>query len=208
MKLPEASASGTFEKCPPGNHVAVCYEVIDMGTQETSFGEKYQVWIGWETPEEKMEDGRPYVIGKRYTFSMNEKANLRQDLESWRGKPFKDEELGAGGSFEVQNLIGQGCLLNVVHVDKGENTYANIQTVAPLPKGMKSPPLTNDRTFLCLDPSEFDRDTFDGLSDRMKETITKAPEFSALNGKGGTVKMPDIPKADSGTDLADDESPF
>lgn len=179
MKLPENTSGGTFEKCPAGNHLAVCYEVIDLGTQETNYGMKRQVWIGWETPHEQMEDGRPYVIGKPYTFSANEKSTLRQHLEAWRGRPFKDKELA---EFEVQSLIGRGCFLNVVHNERDDRTYANIQSVAQLPKGTEAPEPVNEKLFFCMEPGEFDPKVFDKLSDRMKDKICKSPEFAKVAG--------------------------
>src|SRR5215469_18096332 len=35
---------------PAGTHHAVCYCVADLGTQETTFGRKPQLLIGWEFP--------------------------------------------------------------------------------------------------------------------------------------------------------------
>lgn len=181
MFLPEPAAAGGFEKCPEGNHLAVCYEVLDLGTQETNYnGEtkrQRKIWVGWETPSELMEDGRPFVIGMRYTFSSHEKSTLRKHLESWRGRKFTDEEVS---KFNIESVIGKGCFLNVIHAEKGDRTYANIGTVAALPKGTETPPLTNPATFLSLDPNEFDEAVFNSLSDRMKETIRQSPEFADL----------------------------
>lgn len=202
MKLP-AATSGSFEKCPAGNHLAVCYEVVEMGTQEGGvFGPKHQIWIGWETPNETMEDGRPFVIGKRYNLSMNEKATLRLHLESWRGKKFTDADLGESGSFEIQNLIGKACFLNVVHTEKEDRVYANINAVAPLPKGVESPELTNERIFVALNKEEFVQEDFDKLSERMQELIQETDEYRALKGRPKVV----VPDNDSGTD--DGDIPF
>lgn len=99
MHLPQPS-DAEFELAPAGTHIAVCYRVIDLGTQETTFkGEvkhQHKILISWEIPDEKMKDGRPFTIGKRYTWSMSEKANLRNDLESWRGK-FTAADFGPNG---------------------------------------------------------------------------------------------------------------
>ena len=199
MKLP-TPVSGTFEKCPPGNHLATCYEVIDLGTQtieSPKFGTqvKHQIWIGWETPNEMMEDGRPFVIGRKYTFSMSDKAAFRKHLESWRGRPFSDSDYD---NFLVENLIGAGCFLNVVHTSNGDRTYANIEAVAALPKGTKAAELINDRVFFSLDPDEFDADVYGGLSDYFKEIIARSPEFKAI---GKTQKA-------TVADEDEDDSPF
>lgn len=208
MKLPALAPAGSFEKAPAGNHLAVAYEFIDMGTQERSpyQGQERspcrQIWIGWELPNESMEDGRPFVIGRKYNYSSNENSAMRKDLESWRGKAFTPEEFG---TFEIQSVLGHGCFLQVTHTESqdGTKTYANVDTVAALPKGTEAPATANARVYFALD--EFDQDVFDGLSERMQGIIAASPEFQALSRKG-TVKMPDIPQADSGTD--DDGVPF
>lgn len=184
MKMPEPS-SGSFEKCPPGNHLAICYEVLDLGTQELTYqGEtrhRHQIWIGWETPEELMEDGRPFVIGRRYALSSHENSTLRRDLESWRGRAFTDAEFGPNGTFTIESIIGKACFLNVVHNDVGDKTYANVEAVAPLPKSVKPPKQYNTSVYFSLDPREFDADVFASLSERMQETVARSPEFKALN---------------------------
>lgn len=176
MKLPAKSEA--FEKCPAGNHLAVCYEVVDLGTQETNFGKKHQIWIGWETPAELMEDGRPFVIGQRYTLSSNERSNLRLMLESWRGSAFNDDEFG---NFDIASCAGKGCFLNVVHTENDGKTYANIKAVTALPKGTETPVPTNQVVTLDLDDN-FSQPMFDLLSDRMRGIIALAPEFADCNG--------------------------
>src|SRR5688572_17810697 len=95
--LPQPSEGGNYTPPPPGTHPAICYRFIDLGTQTSSFpgnnGQPKQtrkVMISWEItdPELRMEDGKPFSISSRYTWSMHEKATLRKTLESWRGAPF------------------------------------------------------------------------------------------------------------------------
>lgn len=124
---------------PAGTHVARCFSIIDLGTQATPFGETRKIRITWELPDEvavfKEENGeQPFVVSKEYTLSLYEKANLRHDLEAWRGKQFNESELKG---FDISKLIGVPCLLAVVHktTDKGK-TYANISSVSSLAKGM------------------------------------------------------------------------
>ena len=196
VKLPNES-TGTFEKAPAGNHLAVCYEVIDLGTQRTEYeGEvklQRKIWIGWELPNELMEDGRPHVIGRRYTLSSHEKSTLRKNLESWRGKAFSKEDFG---NFEISNVVGKACFLNVVHNEKKDRTYANIEAVAALPKGTPTPELMNAPIKFDLDA--FDQAVFDALTDRMKETIAMSPEFQKVTGQPVPV----------GAGEDDEDSPF
>jgi hypothetical protein len=101
------------------------------------------VVVAFEIPGERIEiKGKdlPRGISKRYTLSLNEKASLRKDLQSWRGKPFTSAELAG---FDVSRLIGANCLLSVLHQDRAGATYANISTISSLPKGMKVLPPEN-----------------------------------------------------------------
>jgi hypothetical protein len=202
MKLPKQQES-SFERCPEGTHLAVCYEVIDLGTQQIEYQgvNKLQrkIWIGWELPNETMSDGRPFVVGKRYTLSSFERATLRKHLEAWRGKRFTEEELGPNGSFDIRNVIGAGCFLSVIHSEYEGNTYSNVEAVSALPKGTQSPPLVNQRIYLSLEPEDFDERVLDSLSERMQELIKASPEYYEL--KNGTAKPADLV-------TADDEVPF
>ena len=174
--------SAEFQLPPAGAHVAVCYRVVDLGTQETKFkGEvktKHLVLIGWELPDEPMQDGRPFTVSKRYTLSSSPKSTLRKDIESWRGKPFDDAEFG---SFDLGKLIGAGCMLNIVHDDRGEHTYANVATIMRLPKGTKAPEPKNERFYFSLD--DFNQYDFAKMTDRMKEMIAKSPEYRRAIGE-------------------------
>ncbi len=76
----------------------------------------------------------PRVISKDYTLSTDKKANLRKDLEAWRGRAFSPEEVTA---FKVETIVGANCLLNVIHKPSadGSKIYANVGGIMPLPKG-------------------------------------------------------------------------
>lgn len=138
-------SAAEFEPVPAGSHIAICDIVADIGLQPGSSlfpKPKQQVYIRFELPNERIEfekDGKrvvgPAVIGKTYTASMNEKANLRHHLESWRGRQFTDEE---AESFDVSAILGVPCMLTVMHTQKDGRTYANIAGIGPIPKGINS----------------------------------------------------------------------
>ena len=129
------SEGSSFVPCPAGPHSSVCVDVIDLGKQPNAFKDGalvHKVRLVWQVAERK-EDGKPYLVQKQYTASLHEKASLRKDLEAWRGKPFtKDEAAG----FDVEQLLGKPCLLNVQHVERAGSTYANVTSLMRLPKGM------------------------------------------------------------------------
>jgi hypothetical protein len=174
---------GNFEKPEPGLFAAVCIQVVDMGTQESEYQgkKKHQrkILVTWEI-DQKMKDGRPFLSRKQYTVSLMETANLRADLESWRGRPFTQEEID---TFTEKNILGKPCLLTLVPSKDGK--YINIGNVTGLPKGMTAPVQVNPSTSLSLEASEFDQSVFDTLGDTIKAKIMLSPEWKILKGDNG-----------------------
>jgi hypothetical protein len=181
-----AKKSETFERelIEAGNYVARCYRMVEIGTVEEEFlgvkKQMHKVRIGWELPTElktfNPEKGeQPCVIDKEYTLSLADKANLRKDLQSWRGKAFSDDEAEA---FDITKLLGVPCMLNIIHVQGKKDptkTYQAIGSVSPMPKGLVCPPQVND-TFV-FDYENFDDEKFNLLPDFLKEQIVKTPEY-------------------------------
>jgi hypothetical protein len=181
-----AKKSETFERelIEAGNYVARCYKMVDIGTCEEEFlgvkKQMHKVRIGWELPTElkifNPEKGeQPCVIDKEYTLSLSDKANLRKDLQSWRGKAFSDEEAEA---FDITKLLGVPCMLNIIHKPGAKDPtkiYQEIGSVSPMPKGLDCPAQIND-TFV-FEFENFDQSKFDSLPDFIKEKIVKTPEY-------------------------------
>lgn len=128
------SAGTTYELHPDGLYPAVCVDVIDMGLVETKFGKKAQVRLVFQTPLDR-EDGDPFLLAVTDTASLNEKANLRHHLESWRGKAFTEAELER---FDVENVLGKQCQIQVMHNQGSRGgTFANITNILPAAKGQQ-----------------------------------------------------------------------
>jgi hypothetical protein len=119
------NTNGTYTPAPEGVHDAVCCDVADLGIVETTWqGEtksQHKVRLVWQLGT-KMEDGRPYSIGRRYGLTLHEKSSLAKDLKSWFGKPPPD-------NFDLEKLIGQNCQIVVTHNERDGTTYANVQSV-------------------------------------------------------------------------------
>lgn len=181
MKAPKQEGK-KFEPVPAGNHVARVYRIIQIGTITEQYQgedkEMNKVVVGFELPNETKvfkegEAAQPYVISREYTFSMNEKANLRKMVEGMLGVVLTDEE---ADSFDLTDILGKACLLNVVHKKSATgNMYALIQGASPIPKGMDVPPAVNNRQ--VLDYESWDQETFDSLSDFLKEKIRSSKEY-------------------------------
>lgn len=168
------TGGGDFKMVPQGTHIAVCNQVVDVGMQVTNFGPKHKVFLRWEIPAERIQygDGNenegPMVIGKFYTASLNEKANLRQDLEAWRGRAFTEQELAG---FDLDNVLGAPCQISVVHNESNGKTYANVRSVTALPKGVDKP--QPELELIKYGPE--DQEQFDKLPDWLKKKIQEQP---------------------------------
>lgn len=180
MLIAKESKGKDFDPIPEGLHLAICYAIYDLGTQENiGFSSSSQkILIIWELPDEQIEITKdnetkilPRSISKKFTLSLGKKSNLRPFLESWRGKKFTDEELLG---FDVTEVLGKPCQLNVVHDESTDGKhYAGISTVVPAPKGLQNSVLYNPLTIFNMG---------DKISDQCPEwiqkIIKKSPEFT------------------------------
>lgn len=177
---------GDFQLAPVGNHIARCVQVIDLGTQRDTFEGKpkimHKVRIAWELPEEKAvfdeEKGEePFLVSKEYTLSLSERANLRHDLESWRGKDFTDKELEA---FDIAKLLGAPCMLNVIHKkSRNKRDYVAITSVTRLPKSVKPKDVPNQvipSTKYAIEDGK--NEVFKALPDFIRAKIMVSEEFT------------------------------
>lgn len=188
-----------FEPAPEGLFSAVCCDVVDKGDIETKYrndkGELKilrKVQVRWQLGEEAgfRDDGKPWLVVKTYTASLNERATLRQDLERWRGKRFTEEELKG---FDLDKLINAPCLIQLIHNDSevGGRVYANVEGITPLPTGMPRPTvqeyvMVRDREEAQENSTESlvqisDEAAFDTLPSAKRLTLPdKASELQAL----------------------------
>jgi hypothetical protein len=182
-----ASGGGNFPERKPleaGAYAAVCDMIVDLGVQPSpggQFAPKRSLMLRFQIPSERVEitrDGQtkslPAVISRTLGLSLNEKATLRQLLQSWRGRAFTPEELKA---FDLGKVAGKPAFINVTHAVKGERTYANLTSIMPLPKGMPAPTLEGEALVYSIDAP--DPDVFDKLpqwvQDKIAGRIIEAP---------------------------------
>ena len=212
----EQSSSEDFIPVPAGSHLGRCYRIIDLGTQKTEYmGEtKFlrKVMFAWELHGEDGEGnplatakGEPMAIFKNYTLSLNEKANLRLDLQAWRGKPFTDEE---GRRFDISAVLGHWCMLNVIHrPGKEGKIFANVSGISPVPALVKKAGLPDGvnavQMFRLADP---DHEMFETFSKGLKAKIEASPEWKAATATKSPAKT--SAKPSSGFDDIVDDIPF
>lgn len=140
MSLIVRDKATDFTPCPAGVHVGVICDVIDNGIITQDFGGKtkqvHKVTLRWQVDEVNPENGRRFDVQKRYTFSLNEKATLRKDVEAMLGRSLTKDELSG---YDLESLLGRCAQLVVVQQPGRKDpsrTYANVQSLMPLAKGM------------------------------------------------------------------------
>jgi hypothetical protein len=176
----------TYEPISEGVFTATCYSIVDLGDQ---YSEKFsntsrKVLITWELPDETIEiEGEilPRAISKEYTLSLNDKANLKKDLEAWRGKKFTEDELKG---FDLENVLGKSCQLQIIHTSKGDKTYANIAAIMGLPKGLKPGAPKNPTVYFDLE-AEDAMAKLNTLPTWVQDKVKKSSNYAAMVN-GGT----------------------
>jgi len=206
-----SNATSDFKLPPAGSFVARLYRIIDIGTQTTE-------WMGKRKMQRKIiamfelhgedndgqplqtAEGKPLIVSKRYTLSLDEKATLRKDLEAWRGKAFTQEELDG---FNLEVLLGKCCMVNVTHSTYDGKEYANIANISQVPAALKKlgePKGVNELMIFTLDP--LDQDKFKKLSECMQGVNKKTAEYR-------NTFEPNAPAVTSApSELIDDDIPF
>ena len=133
-----------YTPAPEGLHQAVCVDVVDQGMQETPWGLKHKIQIRWQISERNSDTEKRFMVVKGYTASLHKKSNLRQQLESWRGRKFTQKELEG---FDVEKLVSINCQLQIAHsIADDSRVFANLQAIVPLGKDM-----------VKLEPEEYER---------------------------------------------------
>jgi hypothetical protein len=200
-----------FKPVPAGMHLARCFRIIDMGTQETSFEGKVdykrKLKFVWEVHGEdehgtplKTDKDEPFVITKDYTNTWGDKGTLRKDLQSWRGREFTPDEQRR---FDIKNVLDKWCMLNVTHKARKSagKVYANVTALTPVPSQIKTiglPVAFNKAEIFEL--SEPNMAMFDTFSEWLKNQIMLSPEWKATQYQGSAAKE----SKGSFDDMADD----
>lgn len=171
----------TFEPVPAGTHPARCYAMVSLGTQlpnNPQYKPSFKVVLQFEFPNEMIKVGdteKPMMTGQflsAYLGSVRKPSKTNEFLTAWRGKPFSEQELSG---FDLANVVGAPCLLNIVHEVKDGKTREKIASISPLPKGMTVPPLFNKKIVYEIEQG---RDAvFKALPEWMQKMIEGCQEW-------------------------------
>ena len=151
MALTTTRKESSFTIAPAGQHGAVCVDIVDRGTVTGQYGSYHGIWIIWLIDKVNEDFGDHYMVMSQYSLELTPKGKLTKLLGSWRGKPLSDEELQG---FDVEKLLGVSCVLQVVHRQSGDNTFANIDSIMPHIKGVPLPDTSRFIRHIDRDPGQ------------------------------------------------------
>lgn len=212
MSLTVSSGESDYEVVPAGQHLAVCYRLVDAGTREEQYKDnppkkRHVLFVYWELPEVKMGDGRPFTISKKYTLTLNENGTLFKDLKTWRGKSFTQEELKG---FDLLNVLGVSALLEVEHSDEGK---ARVVSVFKPDGGAKKTETENEQQAFDID--EYAKgdpkmiEIFGSFPEWMQGMIEESFEVSAaMKQAGNSASTPSGGLDEFKKEVSEDEIPF
>ena len=187
-------SQGEYKLPPAGNHAAYCFSVTYLGSFEDEYKEQKKIVrkirLDFEMPLETFEeDGKtkPYGANIQMNVSMFEAANFRKFLESWRGGKYSDEQAMQG--VDVSKFVGHPAMINVVHEpNKAGNVYANIKSIAPLPKGFSLPPMANEKRLYSVD--QHSDEEFNKLTPYLQEKVRSSKEWAKIEQSIATAPKP------------------
>lgn len=203
---------GDFEytPVPVGQHSARLISIVELGTHEKEYegkkSDKSLIRLCWElycededteeplyqrveTDEETGEEKKHlFLMFKTYNNSLSGNSTLKKDLESWRGRPFTDEELKW---FRLSKCLGVPAFINVAENEYKGKTYSNLSSIGRFPKKMlETLPEFKTETLMYgigISKSDFEADEkedgiFDILGKRTAEKIKESREYIAAMG--------------------------
>ena len=162
-----------FTPHPEGQFAMTCVDCVDLGSRVNQKFAKVSPTLALVFQSgEVNEEGRLHEVTKEFTASLHPKSKLREFITSWRGKSYTDKELQG---FDPAKLVGKSALVTVEHgTSTLGRTYANINSIASLPKAMAAPDL----------PAVYERPAF--FTEKIARYAAQVAEFQASQRTGQT----------------------
>jgi hypothetical protein len=171
---------GSYQPIEEGSYQAVCYGIVNLGTQKNEYQGKVsfspQVQLLFELVTEYYEADdveKRRTTNKIYTARFTDKSNLYLHLKSWIGKIVDDPD-----NFDLETeILGKSCLLGIVNKKKQNGDLKDdIGSIMPLPKGMPIIPAENE-PYVFDFKNEDALEILDTLPDWIYNKIIVSPEF-------------------------------
>ena len=162
-----SAAKIDYPAAPQGLHRAVCVEVRDLGMVESTWKNETKtrpmVMLAFELePEYQYEtkDGETvstrHKVFSRYTLTLSPMGNLRPVVESLIGRELSEAEAKSG--FDLEQLEGCACQVQVSHREWNGKTRDNVKAVVPAGEDKLEPSGTYGANRPSEDPVEDNSD--------------------------------------------------
>lgn len=134
--------NGDYVCCPPGNYAGTIVGIFDVGTQNEQVKDAgvkpiHRLVVVFELAK-KRPDGRPFILAKKYTWSMRDNSHLYRDVISITGHAFRD-----GEQFNPTSINGLPVSISVSNTQSGDKCYHDVSSVAQMLEGSTPPQPTH-----------------------------------------------------------------
>jgi hypothetical protein len=208
----------TTPPIPKGTYQAVCYGIVDIGTQYSKMfdSESHKFIVLWEIPSPKLrlkfKDGKgnerdlPRTISKTYTMSLGKKSNLRADLVSLFGQEPED-------NYDPRKLLNVNCLLTIVHKvnETTKKVRATIGSVSSLMDGMTEIKPESPIVSYVIEEDGIDNIP-KNIPDWIVDDIKESGEYKGTSSTNSQEDLEDLPEYFGNNDneppVTDNDIPF
>ena len=170
------SKGGERTNPKPGTTQGVLIGMYDVGTQQpydASFKPRREIILTWALPKQVHvfdEEKGPEMmyISRTFSLSLHKKSALRPIVEAITGK-------SPEGDYNVFELLGTNCLLNLKEVKKENgDVFVNVATVTPL---MEENTPIEGMDGVAFSVSDYTAEDVANLPEWIATKAKKAPEF-------------------------------
>jgi hypothetical protein len=180
-----------FELVHEGTYDARLIWLLDLGTHEDTYdgvaSQKHKMYVGFELIGTKMEDGRPFMVGKSYTITngnygpyIAKTSNLSKMLRNWQKA---DEKTASKMTYLGGLALSQAAAsITIVHEpNKKDPTRINI-VLETIKAPKKTPPAAENAVLMYEVGQPF--------PERMPEWARKEVESCYENNGGVPARTP------------------
>lgn len=182
---------GDFIPAPEGTGAAVLTVLAFLGLHESTWQGKPRtrelVGLSYELAD-RSEDGRALAVNEVVSVSFSEKAKLYARIKALCGGREPPE------GWDLAKLLGRPCLVTVVHSERDGYTYANVEAVSPMPRGMQAVAPSVQPVY--FDVNEADAAIFDLLPARFRKLaeVSLPPSAAVPNTAPAAAHSPAAPR--------------
>lgn len=171
---------------PEGTTPARLARIIELGTQDTQYGEMKQIILQYSLPMHQIEYNEEWK--QQFISTSRMKMSSFKDTKTNRKSTLMKHVDALGeGCEDIKELLGKECLLTIVHNKSmdGSKVYANIDNISKPMPGMNNDELDTEPFYFDFEYPE--DDTWNRLSNYQKDIIR-----SSIDYPGSEVEVVDL----------------